>query len=81
MFACENSKGYCETMSGLSIIKTFFMLNSTEHEISIANILKKKRFFSCLKHSDAIFILLINVKMPTTIGILSFMSRINFLFS
>ena len=35
--------------------KTFFFLNSTEHE----------------------FILLINVKMPTIVGILTFISRIN----
>ena len=33
-----------------------------------------------LKHtfrSDAVFILLINVEMPTTVGILTFMSKIN----
>ena len=36
--------------------KTFFMLNSTEHEIHSAHI---------------------NVKMPTSVGILTFISRIN----
>ena len=32
---------------------------------------------SCCKHSDGIFILLINVKTPTVVAILTFMSRIN----
>ena len=36
-----------------------------------------KYFFFALNHSDVVFILLINVKMPTIIGILTFMSRIN----
>ena len=40
---------------GPEVKKTFFMLNSTEHEI----------------------FLLINVKMPTTVGILTFMSGKN----
>ena len=31
--------------------------------------------------SDVAFIMLINVKMPTIVGILTFISRINFLFS
>ena len=33
------------------------------------------------KLSDVVFILLINVKMPTSVGILTFMSRINFVLS
>ena len=37
--------------------------------------------FIVLILSDVVFILLINVKMPTTVEILSFMSRINFLVS
>ena len=32
-------------------------------------------------HSDVVFILLINVKMPTIVGILTFMSMINFVLS
>ena len=47
------------------------MLNSTAHEIPIAHIeskmLKNNDFF-CLKHYDGVFILLINVKMPTVVG-------------
>ena len=53
------------------------MLNSTEHEISIAHkkgkMLKIKSFLA-LKLSDAVFIVLI-------VDILTFMSKINFLLS
>ena len=34
--------------------------------------------FLALSLSDVVFIMLINVKMPTNVGILTFMSRINF---
>ena len=34
-----------------------------------------------LSHSDGVFIMLINVKMPTIVGILTFMSRLNFVLS
>ena len=58
------------------------MLNSTELEISTAH--KKyqqiKKFLAlCL--SDVVFIMLINVKMPTIVGILIFMSMINLMLS
>ena len=36
-----------------------------------------KKFFA-LSLSDVVFIMLINVKMPTNVGILTFMIRINF---
>ena len=52
------------------------MLNSTEHEISTAH--RKVKKFLALSLSVVVFILLINVKMPTIVGILTFMSRINF---
>ena len=39
-----------------------------------------KRFLA-LSLSDVVFIMLINVKMPTIVGILTFMSRINFVLS
>ena len=62
--------------------KTFFMLNSAEH-VSTAHSLKyrqtKKFLGLCL--SAVVFIMLMNVKMPTIIGILTFMSRINFVLS
>ena len=37
--------------------------------------------FIALNLSDFVFIMLINVKMPTIVGILTFMSRINFVLS
>ena len=37
--------------------------------------------FLALSLSDVAFIMLINVKMPTVVGILTFMSRINFILS
>ena len=37
--------------------------------------------FLLLNLSDVAFIMLINVKMPTIVGILTFMSRINFVLS
>ena len=61
--------------------KPFFMLNSTEHEIStvLKNLILKfqqiKKFLAlCL--SDVVFIMLVNAKMPTIVGILTFMSWI-----
>ena len=64
--------------------KTFSMLNSTEHEISTAHKSKmpaNNEVIILLSLSDVVFIMLINVKMPTIVGILAFMSRINFVLS
>ena len=64
--------------------KTFFMLNSTEHKISAAHkteIPTNKEVFFALSLSDVVFIMLINVKMQTIVGILTFMSGINFVLS
>ena len=64
--------------------KTFFMLKLTEHEISTAHKNFKNRQikkFIALSLSDVVFIMLINVKMPTIVGILTFMSRIKFVLS
>ena len=47
------------------------MLNSNEHGSSTS---QEKEL--ALKLLDAVFILLINVKMPTIVGILTFMSMI-----
>ena len=62
---------------------TFFMLNSTEHNISTAHKKKYRKLnkLFALSISDVLFIMLINVKMPTIVSILTFMSRINFVFS
>ena len=70
--------------SGPEVIKPFFMLNSysTEQEISTAH--KKiptSEEVIAISLSDVVFILIINVKMPTIIGILTFMNRINIMLS
>ena len=60
------------------------MLNSTEHEITTAHKNLKygqMKTLLALSLSDVVFIMLINVKMPTIVGILTFMSRINFVLS
>ena len=63
---------------GPEAIKLFFMLNSYEHEISNAhrdkNIKKIQHFSGFDKHRLLVFLLL-NVKMPTMVGISTFMSR------
>ena len=59
------------------------MLNSFEHEILNAHNYKNIKKFDILgpdKPRMLIF-LLINVKMPTIVGILTFMSRNNFILS
>ena len=62
--------------------KTFFMLNSTEYEISTAHKTKiPTKKFLALSLSDVVLIMLINVKMSTIVGILTFISRINFVLS
>ena len=58
------------------------MLNSTEHEISTAHKNKNtNKEVSALSLSDVVFNMLINVYMPTIVGILTFMSSINFVLS
>ena len=62
--------------------KTFFMLNSIEHEILNARKNKNVKKFLFFLGSDKprmLFFPLINVKMPTIVGILTFMSRENFM--
>ena len=39
---------------------------------------RKMQKFLALNLSDGVFIMLINVKMPTVVGILTFINRINF---
>ena len=45
--------------------------------LSIKIKILKNKGFSCFKQSDVIFIKLINVKIPTFVGISTFMSRMN----
>ena len=59
---------------------TFFMLNSDEHEILNAYKYKKYQEIWLFLSSDkprVLFFLLLNVKMPIIVGILTFMSRKN----
>ena len=69
--------------TGLEDIKLFSC--STQLSMKFQLLIKKKyskgKKFLALSLSDAVLILLINVKMPTTVGILTFMSRINFVLS
>ena len=58
-------------------LQNFFMLNSNEHEISTQLLTNKEVSCFNLSRSDVVFIMLINVKMPMIVGILTFMSRIN----
>ena len=41
----------------------------------------KIKAFLCVQMLRFLFIMLINIKMPTIVGILTFMSMINFMFS
>ena len=73
-FGCskEPSNPLC---SGPEVIELFFMLNSTEREISTAyknlnaNKCRQMKTLLALSLSDVVFIMLINVKMPTHVGI------------
>ena len=65
VYTCQNA-----TMKGAAAVielglRLYFMLNSTEHEISNAQKIKmlKNKCFSSF--SDVVFTMLINVKMPT----------------
>ena len=60
------------------------MLNSTEREnLNYSYKLKYRQMkkFLALSLSDVVFIMLVNVKMPTIVGIFTFMCRINLVLS
>ena len=62
------------------MIKRFFMLNSTEHTFQLlanSKTLKRKP----LLVDVFIFIMLINIKMPIIVAILTFTSKIKFMLS
>ena len=75
MILSDQARGY----------KTFFMLNSAEHELLNAhkykNIKKTNFLGSGTCKPRMLFFLLINVEMPTIVGILTFVSRKNFVLS
>ena len=62
-------------------LTTFYLID--EERIQIPFIIKYRQIkkFIALSPSDVISIVLINVKIPTIVGILTFMSRINFVIS
>ena len=75
--ACLSALVYAYSIRPGPKFMTFFLLNLTEHEFSTAHKNKNavKFYVSALKFSDIIFILLMNVKVPT---ILTFISRTPF---
>ena len=54
---------------------------SFKFQLLIKTIYRKMQKFLALNLSDGVFIMLINVKMPTVVGILTFINRINFVLS
>ena len=61
--------------------KTFFVLNSVEHDILNAHTYKilRNSAFYCSVKPRMLFFPLIHVKMPTIVGILTFTSGKNFM--
>ena len=68
-----------DVSSGLMVIKLFTCSTqqSTKFHLLIKTKILTKKYLA-LSISDVVFIMLINVKMPTMVGILTFMSRITF---
>ena len=66
--------------SGLEVTKFFSCSTqpSMEFEMLTKSKMLKIKAFLPFRCSDVVFIMLINIKMPTIIGILTFMSMINF---
>ena len=55
---------------------------SMKFQMHIKTKMLKNKIFSCFQTlTDDVFIMLINVKMPTIVGILTFMSNLNFVLS
>ena len=79
--SCPAEPGYILLVNPVDMGQTFLVLSSTEHEFQLlikTKILTKeevsgfKSLRCCIYHAN-------NVKMPTIVGILTFMSRINFM--
>ena len=54
---------------------------STKFQLLMKTKIPTKKKFLALSLADVVFIMLINVKMPTIVGILTCMSRIKFVLS
>ena len=78
----SKEKSFITFGPGLEVIK--IMPNSTEHEMLNAYKYENSKKFGFFSGSDKLrmlFFLLINIKMKTIVGILTFMSRKNFFLS
>ena len=69
--------------TGLGVIILFSCSTQlgTKFQLLIKSKIPTKEDVFYFKLSDAVFIMLASVKMPTIFGVLSFMSRINFVLS
>ena len=76
----EQTVHHIKVSPGLEVIKLFSCSTqlSTKFQLLIKIKYRQMKKFLALSLSDSVFIMLINVKMPTVVGILTFMSRINF---
>ena len=84
LFISFNSCGhYLTELPGSEAIKLFSCSShlSIGFQLLIKTKLQKGKAFLAFKLSDVVFIKLINVKMPTIVGILTFMSMINLMLS
>ena len=64
---------------GSEVIKLFSCSTQLSTKFQLQKLIYRQlKEFLALSLSDVVFIMLINVKMPTIVGILTFMSRINF---
>ena len=79
----ETLHSLLSTCTGPEVIKLFQCSTqlSTEFQLHIKLKYPQIKNFLALSLSDVVFIMLINVKMPTIVGFLTFMSRINFVLS
>ena len=71
------------SVSSTEVIKLFSCSTQLSMEFQLLIKIKclQMKEFLAISLSDVVFILLINVKMPTIVGILTFMSRTNFVLS
>ena len=57
------------------------MHGTEQFQLLLKTKLTKNKDLSALKLANVVFILLVNVKMATIVGILTFISRVNFMLS
>ena len=73
----------CPKVPGTEVIKLFSCSTHTNMRFPLLKKLKcsKINSFLAIKLLDVLFILIINVQMPTIVGIYIYMSKINFMLS